>query len=323
MLKIKENISLAQYTTLKVGGLAKFFCEAQDEEEILEAVNFAKKKNLPIFVLGGGSNILVSDRGFDGLIIKILTTHYKLLATSIECGSGCQLSTIVNESIKAELRGLEWAAGIPGTVGGAVRGNAGAFGGCMADCVNSLKVFDTGSLALLGMTVGDCQFSYRDSIFKQNPNLIILSVILSLKKGEKEGSEKKIREIIASRKAVQPADFPSSGSFFKNPCLSRLPAGRQGSQAVVKNNKLIAEYEADTGKKVKDGIIPAGYLVDALNLRGKKIGGAMVSQEHGNFLVNSGNATAEDFVILMSLIKQKVRVHYGIQLQEEVQLVGF
>lgn len=154
-----------------------------------------------------------------------------------------------------------------------------------------------------------CNFDYRNSVFKKNPNLIILSATLRLKKGDREASEKKVKEILKQRKSAQPFDFPSSGSYFKNP--------------VVKNQKLVEEFERDTGVKVKDNVIPAGYIIDELGLRGKKIGGAMVSQNHGNFLVNAGGATAEDFVILAALIKTRARNKFGVQLKEEVQYVGF
>jgi UDP-N-acetylmuramate dehydrogenase len=309
MLKVQENITLASYTTLRVGGPARFFCETENGDEILEAVKFAKKKNIPIVVLGGGSNILVSDSGFEGLVIKIQNVKCEILNNNIDCGAGVLLNKVVNESIKAGLTGLEWAAGIPGTIGGAIRGNAGAFGGEIGDAAESVKMLDLNNLECKTFKREECKFEYRASIFKENPNLIIISAVLMLKKGSPEESEKKVKEIISMRKAAQPFDYPSSGSFFKNP--------------TVKDMKIIEEYEKDTGKKIDKGVISAGYLIDALNLRGKKIGGAMVSKQHGNFLVNSGNATAEDFIILVSLIKQKVRTHFGIQLQEEVQLVGF
>lgn len=313
-MDIKENIILASYTTLRVGGPAKFFCEAKNEKEILEALEFAEEKKLPVFVLGGGSNILVSDKGFDGLVIKILNTKYRILDTKIDCGAGCLLSKIVSESVKAGLTGLEWAAGIPGTVGGAVWGNAGAFGYCIAEAVESVKVIDTGalstgSLAVLGMTASGCQFSYRDSIFKENPNLIIFSVLLKLKKGDSVKSQQKVKEILAARKEKQPFYFPSSGSFFKNP--------------IVKNRKIVEEYKRDTGNKSEKGVIPAGYIIEALGLKGKKIGGAQVSDKHANFIMNTGKAKAEDFIILAAIIKTRVRNKFGIQLKEEVQMVGF
>ena len=147
MMKIQENISLAQYTTFKIGGPARFFCEAESEKEILEALKFAQGKSLPVFVLGGGSNVLVSDKGFDGLVIKIKNSKLKIKNFTMECGAGCQLSKIVSESVKADLTGLEWAAGIPGTIGGAVRGNAGAFGSSMGEIIESVKVMDVSALA--------------------------------------------------------------------------------------------------------------------------------------------------------------------------------
>jgi UDP-N-acetylmuramate dehydrogenase len=332
-MNIQKNIPLAPYTTFKIGGPARFFCEAENEEEILEALKLAQKKKLPVFVLGGGSNVLVSDKGFDGLVIKISkfppTGDHpqgdKIQDTKIECGAGCQLSKIVSESVKSGLSGLEWAAGIPGTVGGAVRGNAGAYGGTMGEIVESVKVleipnfskarlFPSKSRALgipqsQAFSSRDCKFSYRDSIFKQNPNFIILSVELKLKKGDKAESEKKIKEILALRKEKQPMEFPSPGSFFKNP--------------VVKNKKLIQQFETDTGQKVRDDKLPAPWLIEEVGLKGKKIGGAMMSEKHANFIVNIGKATADNVMTLAAVVKTRVRNRFGIQLQEEVQVVGF
>ncbi|MFA5926412.1 MAG: UDP-N-acetylmuramate dehydrogenase [Parcubacteria group bacterium] len=316
-MEIKENVLLAQFTTLHVGGPARFFCEAKDEKEIAEALEFAREENLPVFALGGGSNILVSDKGFDGIVIRIMNYELGITNNNISCGAGMLLSKIVNESVKFGLTGMEWAAGIPGTVGGAIRGNAGALGSCMAEAVENVRLIDAEKidskekeeLGIRNYESGGCEFRYRDSIFKHNPDLIIISAILKLKKGEREASEKKVREIIKQRKSAQPFDFPSSGSFFKNPKSD--------------SEKLMRELERDTGKKATGGVVPAGYLIERAGLRGKKIGGAMVSQNHGNFLVNAGNAKAEDFIILIALVKTKIRNKFGIQLQEEVQYVGF
>lgn len=310
-LNIQKNIPLALYTTFKIGGAAKFFCEAKNEEEILEALKLAQEKNLPVFVLGGGSNVLVSDKGFDGIVIKIQNTKYKIIDTIVDCDAGCSLSKIVSESVKSGLTGLEWAAGIPGTVGGAVRGNAGArtLGGEMADAIESVKVLDVDDLQLKNYDSGMCGYEYRNSVFKQNPNLIILSANLKLKKGDKEKSQKIVKEILAKRKEKQPMEFPSPGSFFKNP--------------IVEDKNLIKQFETDTGQKIRDGKIPAPWLIEEAGLKGKKIGGAMVSEKHANFIVNTGNATAENVIMLAAIIKTKVRNKFGIQLQEEVQMVGF
>lgn len=324
-MKIRKNAPLAFHTTFKIGGPARYFCETGSEEEVLEALKFAREKSLPVFLLGGGSNVLVSDRGFDGLVIKIEDLRFKIYDSRVECGAGVMLNKAVNESVRNNLTGLEWAAGIPGTIGGAVRGNAGAFGGTIADSVESVKALDlsaseTGSFPMLEMTADSCQFAYRNSIFKQNPNLIILSVSLKLKKGDRSKSEKLMKEILAMRKEKQPTDFPSAGSFFKNP--------------ETDDKDLIRQFETDTGKKITEHAnfyqytggrirIPAPWLIEECGLKGKRIGGAMVSEKHANFIVNTGGATAENVVMLAAIIKTKVRNKFGIQLQEEVQLVGF
>jgi len=308
-MNIQENIPLAPYTTFKIGGPARFFCEAKDEEEIIEALKFAQEKKLPVFILGGGSNVLVSDKGFDGLAIKIQNSKFKIQNFTMECGAGYLLSKIVSESVKAGLTGLEWAAGIPGTIGGAVRGNAGAYGGAMGDIIESVSAFEIFNFQFSIFKNKDCKFEYRSSIFKKNPNFIILAATLKLKKGDKAESEKKIKEILAKRKEKQPTDFPSPGSFFKNP--------------IMKDKKLIKQFETDTGQKIKDNKIPAPWLIEEAGLKGKKIGGAMVSEKHANFIVNTGSATAEDVIMLAAVIKTRVRNKFGIQLQEEVQMVGF
>jgi UDP-N-acetylmuramate dehydrogenase len=310
-MNIRKNIPLAQYTTFKIGGPAKFFCEAAQEEEILEALKFAKEKSFPVFILGGGSNVLVSDKGFDGLVIKISNFKFRISNLRIICDGGLSLGKAVSESVKAGLTGIEWAAGIPGTVGGAVRGNAGAkaLGGEMSDNIDSVRVLNVADLQFKDYDSEMCGYEYRNSIFKQNPNLIILSANLKLKKGDKAESEKKIKEILAKRKEKQPMEFPSPGSFFKNP--------------LVKDKNLIKQFETDTGQKIRDSKIPAPWLIEEAGMKGEKIGEAMVSEKHANFIVNIGGATAEDVVMLAAVIKTRVRNKFGIQLQEEVQMVGF
>lgn len=310
-MKIQENIPLAPMTTFKIGGPAKFFCEAGSEEEILEALKFAKEKNLPVFALGGGSNVLVSDKGFDGIAMKICDLGFKIYDSRIECGAGVMLSKIVNESAKADLTGLEWAAGIPGTIGGAVRGNAGAraLGGEMSDIVESVKILNVEDLRFATYDLGMCKYGYRESVFKHNPKLLIISVILNLKKGNQEKSEEKIKEILAKRKEKQPFEFPSPGSYFRNP--------------EVKDEKIIKQFETNTSQKTRDNKIPAPWLIEEAGLKRKKVGGAMVAEKHANFIVNTGGATAEDVITLAAVIKTRVRNKFGIQLEEEVQMVGF
>ena len=350
MLNIQQNVILAPFTSFKIGGPAKFFCEVSDEKELEEALEYAQDNNLSIYILGGGCNVLVSDQGFNGLIIRLLDSRFQIHDSSVECGSGVKLSQVVKETSQYNLTGLEWASGIPGTVGGAIRGNAGAYESEMKDSVESVKVFchsrplrqsfseasesgnpvlktqksklpvklrngasDNGaskiqSYSLKTFEKKDCQFSYRNSLFKKNKNLIILSCVLKLEKGDKNEISAKIKEVFEKRFKKLPTE-PSAGSFFENP--------------TVENKALIERFEKDAGIRCVDDKIPAGWLIFEAGLSGKKIGGAKVSEKHGNFIINTGNAKAEDVVILASVIKQKIRKEFNIQLKEEVQYVGF
>jgi len=333
MIDIKENISLSQYTTFKIGGLAKYFTEVNSEETLVEAVEYAKKNNLPAYIIGGGSNILISDKGFDGLVIRltsqsngsqpIVKMRMENGSYFLECWAGESLSSILKLATESSLTGLEWAVGIPGTVGGAVRGNAGAFGSDMSQIVDDIRVLEipnskyqisnlayrqAGKFQIPNYKLQDCAFSYRNSVFKERSNLIITSVVLKLKKEGKAKIEAMIKENMQKRANKQPQGF-SAGSFFKNPNC--------------KDEKLIKQFETDAGMKCKDDKIPAGWLIAEAGFLGKKVGGVQVSENHGNFVVNLGSGTAEEVIMLASMIKQKVREKFNIQLSEEIQYVGF
>ena len=225
---VQKNILLKNYTAFKIGGPAKYFFAAKTKEDLIKAVITAKKLKLPFFILGGGSNLLVSDKGFQGLVIKTQNTKYQILNTKIFAEAGIVLGQLVNIAMKAGFTGLEWAAGIPGQVGGAVCGNAGAFGGSMNDIIKEVEVFDTKQQKIKILKNKDCKFNYRGSIFKKNKNLIILSTTLQLKKGNKEAIKNRIQKNLKKRKTLQPVNFPSAGSVFKNP--SGFSAGELGEE---------------------------------------------------------------------------------------------
>ena len=274
---IKKNVLLKNYTTFKIGGRAKYFYAAKDKEDLIRAITLAKKMKLPFFILGGGSNLLISDRGFNGLVIKF----------------GQPLSLYVS-------KGLEWAVGIPGTIQGAVCGNAGAFTQSMQDAVKEVEVFDVKTGEIKNFKNKDCQFSYKDSIFKKKKNLIILSV--KIKNRASEGSEdedenevliaskksnaQKIKEYLDYRKERQPLNFPSAGSVFKNP-----PG------------------------------FSAGELIDECGLKGKKIGNVKISEKHANFIVNLGRGEAKDVMRLIKIIKNRVKKKFGVVLEEEIVIL--
>ena len=294
-MKFKKNVSLAKHTTFKIGGPAKYFYIAKTKQDLIKAIKTAKELNLLFFVLGGGSNLLVADKGFDGLVIKCQMSVINFLQLKagfkIVAGAGLPLEKLVNTSVEKGLTGMEWAIGIPGTLGGAIRGNAGAFGSSIADIIKEVEVLEITENSSQQTKIfknKDCKFGYRDSIFKHNSNLIILSAEIQLKKENKKEIQKKMKEHLKQRKKTQPLGFPSAGSIFKNP---------KG--------------------------FSAGELIEKCGLKGKKINGAQISEIHSNFIVNLGQAKAKDVEKLIKLVKQKVKQKLGIELGEEIQYLGF
>lgn len=309
-INIEKNVDLAPQTTFKIGGKADYFVQINNSDELKEAIVFAREKEIETFILAGGSNVLISDTGFRGLVIKMNIDEIEILGNKISCSAGARLSKLVKFSIENSLTGLEWAAGIPGTVGGAIRGNAGAFSGEMKDSIEEVEILDLTDegLEIKKIKRENFNFGYRDSLVKNNKNLVILSAIFSLKKGDKKESEILAKEIIKKRIFNQPSDF-SAGSFFKNP--------------LIKDSQIIEKFEHDKEVKMRGDKLPAGWFIEDLGLKGKKIGGAQVSEKHANFIINTGKARAEDVIILSSFLKQKVRDSFGVQLEEEVMRVGF
>ena len=320
MLNIQKGVLLSNYSTFKIGGTAEYFTTVKHLNEIKEALQFAKQKEIPFFVLGGGSNVLFLDNGYPGLIIKFQSADEITIkpdtadgsSLKINANAGVPLNKLVNISLKKGFTGFEWAAGIPGQVGGAIYGNAGAFGASMADVVASVKALNIKSSTLDSQNFSnkDCQFSYRSSFFKENKNYIILEAEIKLKKGDQELIKDKIKENLIYRKERQPLEYPSVGSVFKNIPLT-----------AANNQKLLLKFP-DLQQFQEKGFIPVAYLIDECGLKGKKIGGAQVSEKHSNFIVNLGGARAEDVIILISLIKQKIRNKFGIELEEEIILVS-
>ena len=308
---LKRNVSLKKYTTFKIGGKAKYFFEAKKKEYLIKAIELAKKLKIPFFILGKGSNLLVSDEGFGGLVIKCQMSNVKCQNSKIEAESGTPLAFLVSEAIKNSLTGLEWAIGIPGTLGGAIYGNAGAFGKSMANITKTVTVLEIKNQKskIKILKNKDCQFDYRESVFKKKKNLVILSATLQLKKGRKMEIEKKIKEYLNYRKETQPLNFPSAGSIFKN------------SKFKIQNAKLLKKFP-ELKKFRKTGFIPASWLIEGCGLKGKKIGGAKISGRHANFILNFKNAKAKDVLKLIKLIKQKVKKKFGILLNEEICYLG-
>lgn len=282
MIKIRENVKLAPYATFKIGGLARFFVIVTNINELKQAIAWAARTKVTYFILGNGSNVLFDDNGYDGLIIKIKLDKIKITKNIVYCQAGILLSKLVSLAQKAGLSGLEWSVGIPGTVGGAIWGNVGAFGLCLADYIEEVEILDEGKITKIKKS--DLKFGYRSSVFQHN-SFIILAVKLKLITTDLITSRELVKKYSQQRIAKQPQGF-SAGSVFKNP-------------------KLAA----------------AGKLIEECGLKGKRIGNAQISTKHANFIINLNSARAADVLALISLIKKEVYNKFKVKLKEEIVIL--
>jgi UDP-N-acetylmuramate dehydrogenase len=305
---LQRDVFLTDYTTFKIGGRAKYFLAVSSKKELIEAVLVAKKYRLPLLILGGGSNLLISENGWAGLAIKNQAIKIQNLSNGLICGeAGIPLSKIVKISADNSLAGFEWAAGIPGTLGGAIAGNAGAFGSAMENSVKSVEAFDIKKKEIVVFNKKECLFGYRASIFKKNKNLIILSCKLQFKKSESKEIKEKIKAHLAYRHSHHPKE-PSAGSVFKNISLFEL-------------EKDFFDRFPEAKKTVKEGRLPVAYLIDQAGLKGKIIGRAKVSEIHPNFIINSGRAKSKDVRDLIKAVKKAIKEKFGVRIKEEINFL--
>ncbi len=309
--KIQQDFPLAPLSTFKIGGAAEFFVVVATSAELEEAVAWAKEQKKPVTVLGGGSNILVNDSGVRGLVIKVGNEKLEFGDNRITCGASTNVWDVAQAAFEHGLAGMEWSIGIPGSMGGAIRGNAGAHGGSFDKIVGAVTVFDTDLMQWQTYPADDCAFAYRSSRFKSEPHYVIWEVTLDLVPGDKQMMAEAIAGYKQYRRDSQPKE-PSAGCIFKNFFADDIKRA---------NLELYARAEAD--KKIRGGKIGAGYLVQQLGLMGHAHGGAKISDQHANFIVNASDATASDVVALIADVKQRIRDRYNVELEEEVQYIGF
>lgn len=336
---MEENELLAKYTTFRIGGPARYFFIAKNSDDVVKAVRTAIEAGVQWTLLGGGANTLVSDNGFDGLVIKMENRGLFINEGLARAEAGVPLLFLAQETIKKSWKGLEFYATIPGSVGGAIRGNAGAFGRETKDVMLRARVLQILSRPDLPSEVGphnieekwfsneECQFAYRDSAFKKDRDattghnqFVILEGEFRLEKGDEKESTKYMREILAKKAATQTLESPSAGCVFAN--VEFVP-GTYDLKDPKRGNPTDA-FKREVPKEMIDrGVVPAGWMIDNLGFKGKTMGGAKVSEKHGNFIVNTKKAKATDIVMLLSFLKQQVRDQFGVQLQEEIQMIGF
>jgi UDP-N-acetylenolpyruvoylglucosamine reductase len=283
---VRAHEPLARRTTLRVGGPADLYVEPAQERDLAEVLRFCSETGQPFFLLGRGSNVLVRDGGFRGVVICLgqpFFSRIEIRGQQLVCGAGARLKNVAVEARRAEIMGLEFLEGIPGTVGGALRMNAGAMGAAIFEVVERVRVMEY-SGEIVEWTAAQMSVSYRSCATLQQR--VALGAMLRGQVGDRAGIDQRMREFSQKRWSSQPA-APSAGCMFKNPLT-----------------------------------IPAGKLIDELGLKGTRVGAARVSLEHGNFLVNDGGATAAEVLGLMELIRERARNERQIELETEVQIIG-
>ncbi len=287
--KVEKNVPLSKYTTYRVGGNAKYIVYPKNVEKLIELINLIRKYNMNYKILGNGSNLLFSSKEYDGVLIKLTELNeIEINDTKIVVGAGYPLVRLSHVAMKNGLTGLEFASGIPGTVGGAVFMNAGAYKSDMGYVVKSVKVL-TPELQVIKLSNSELDFHYRTSFLQKHPDYVCLEATIKLEHGDKNAIEKLIKERRERRVVSQPLEYPSAGSVFRNP----------------------------------EGHDPAGKLIEDLGLKGLKKGGAEVSQKHANFIINKNNATAEDIRELIMFVKNSVKENYDIDLKVEQEFVNW
>ena len=286
---IYKNEPMSKHTSFKIGGIADYFIKITSIEELKSLFKISKKYNMPITLVGNGTNLLVRDGGIRGFVVKIDMNNFKIKRTTkdieITVESGMTLAALANVALKEEITGLEFLSGIPGTIGGALRRNAGAYGGEMKDIVVKTR-YITYDGKIKTLTLPEHKFEYRNSVFSKL-NVIILDTTLKLSKGNKKEIDAKMKEYAASRKEKQPLEYPNAGSTFKR----------------------------------KEGFITA-KLIDDAGLKGYNVGDAEVSTKHAGFVVNKGKATAKDVLELVEHIKKTIKEKKDLDIELEIIVLG-
>ncbi len=301
MIRIRRNIALAPLSTFRIGGRAEYFCSVGKPDELIKAIGFAKKLKLPYKIFAGGSNVVFPDGTLKGLLIRFFGGWLTRKGNIIVADGGVSLARVISSSIGWGLKGLETLSGIPGTLGGAVVGNAGAYGHSISEIVRRVEIWDGKERHWIKKS--NCDFKYRDSIFKHK-NILVLRAELVFKKGKKKELKKISREIIKTRENKYRPGLKCPGSFFKNVLVSDI------------SEKSLKSIDK---KKIIEGKIPAGYLLEEAGARGMKLGGVRIANFHGNLLINSGRAKAKEVKKMDEILKRKVHKKFGIELEEEVR----
>jgi UDP-N-acetylmuramate dehydrogenase len=314
---VQGGVALAPFTTFKIGGPAEYYFEAKDADAVMKAVAAATELGLSYFVIGGGSNMVVADDGIKGLVIRITAQGLTIDGTNVTAMAGMASGLVSMKAADAGLTGLEWMVGLPGTIGGAVRGNAGMFGGEVRDNLVSAQVLRDGKVVT--MTNAECAFAYRESVFKHESHWVVLSATYGLAlASDKDASKAQLRANLLKKKEQQPIEHPTAGCVFVN--------WKPEKPEDVESLRKTLDLDKDEVIPVtKAGAVPAAWIIDRAQLKGMTIGHISISEKHANFFINDGKGTSDEVVQLIAVIKTKVRNMTGavVNLQEEVEYFGY
>jgi UDP-N-acetylmuramate dehydrogenase len=305
-LRVERDAPLSAYTRFGLGGPAAVLADAETEQAFICALRIAARESVRVEVIGGGSNLVVSDSGFDGLLLRFTGSEIRAEDHRVTAAAGAELQSLVDFSIDNGLAGIHTMTGIPGWVGGAVYGNAGAYGRSMHESVSRVRFFD--GERIREFSNAECGFHYRHSTFKDHKQWIVFSTELELSPGDVAELRKQADEILAVRNAKYPPTMRCAGSIFKNLLFAELPEDVQ--------------RQVD-GKCVREGKVPSAWFLEQVGAKGMKNGGIEVADYHANLIYNAGGGTAAQVREVVTDLKQRVRARFGFDIEEEVQYVGF
>jgi len=305
-LSVLQNVPLSRYTRFGIGGPASALCDADREESFVDAIRAVRELALPRMVIGGGTNLVVSDNGFDGVVLRYTGARIEHDGMTLRAQSGAVLQDVVDCSIDLGLKGMETMTGIPGFLGGAIYGNAGAYGHSIQERIREVRLLNGDQIVRLNNR--ECEFRYRESVFKERKDWVILSTDLEFQAGDRVEMARAAADIRAIRDAKYPPTMKCAGSIFKNLLIADLPV------TLVEQIPL---------KVIREGKVPSAWFLEQTGVKGLRRGDIQVAEYHANLVYNDGDGTATDLFVVIEELKRRVQERFGIELEEEVQLVGF
>ncbi len=304
-LTLSADVPLARHTRFGVGGPADLYAETGAEDAFLEALHAAQAVGIPVMVIGGGTNLIVSDRGYRGLVLRYRGDSLRAEGNRVNAGAGAELQSLVDFTVDRGLKGLETLAGIPGWTGAAIYGNAGAYGHSIAERVACVRFFD--GRGVRAFSNAECQFAYRESTFKRHKEWIVFTAELELEPADRDDLRRIADGIVKVRNEKFPVTMQCAGSIFKNLLLRDLPPA------------VAAQVPVEA---VREGKVPAAWFLEQVGAKGIQRGDIHVADYHANLIYNAGHGTAADLCSLIQDLKTRVRARFGFDLEEEVQYVG-